>query len=59
MNNYSHFKLCDEITYPFANFNGAILSHTLQDMLGLKLNPVIERGTWSSNELQLHDFMPT
>ena len=41
ISNYIHYKVWDEITYPFLNFNGCTvevkewisnLSHTLQDM---------------------------
>ena len=24
INNHTHYKVCDEITYPFPNFNGAM-----------------------------------
>ena len=54
MNNYIHYKVWDEIIYPFPNFNGAtvevcewwyvISSHTLPDMwllihAGIKVKP--------------------
>ena len=33
ISNYIHFEVWDEITYPFLNFNGAMISsHTLLDM---------------------------
>ena len=54
LSNYIHYKVWGEITYPFLNFNGAIVEvqeqvsnfiHTLQacnylSMLGLKLNHI-------------------
>ena len=46
ISNYIHYKVWDEIIYPFLNFNGAtvISTHTLQGMwllihAGIKVKP--------------------
>ena len=59
ISNYIHYKVCDEIIYPFTNFNGAtievwewISNHTLYNgcnyisMLQLKLNHFSKRSPY-------------
>ena len=43
INNYKHYRMWDEITYPFPNFIGVC---DYLSILGLKLNHVSKSGPW-------------
>ena len=58
--NYSHFKVCNETTYPFSNFNGTVVEvwERISDFITQFVGHVITYSCWGSSESMLIKIIP-